>query len=243
MNTNPPPTPPTLPAANFPVQPFEGPPGFFQVIEAILKQPWKIMHAAHEGSMRVVLLVLAAVIACLAVFGGLLGTFSGGTQYWAAPLKVTGGVLFATLICLPSLYIFSAMSGVEVKIRQVAGILLTVLGLTGLLLVGFAPVVWIFSQSSESVSFMGALALVFWGISLFFGLRLLEMEAARLGLRSGGYLRIWMAIFIFVTLQLTTSLRPIIGTSQDLLPTEKKFFLQHWGEELESGRKDRESSR
>lgn len=214
------------------MQPFEGPPSIFQVIEAILKQPWKVMLACKEGGSRVTVLLVICAVVCLGIFGALLGTFSGGTQSWAAPLKITGGVFFAMLICLPSLYIFSAMAGLDVRLSHVAGMLLTVMGLTGLLLVGFAPVVWIFAQSSESLPFMGALVLAFWGISLTFGMRLMHMEAARLGIQSQSYLNIWTLIFVLVTLQLSTSLRPIIGTEPTLLPTEKKFFLEHWGDEM-----------
>jgi hypothetical protein len=31
---------------------------------------------------------------------------------------------------------------------------------------------------------------------------------------------------------MTTALRPIIGKADTLLPTEKKFFLQHWGDSM-----------
>jgi hypothetical protein len=33
-----------------------------------------------------------------------------------------------------------------------------------------------------------------------------------------------------VALQMTTALRPILGTSKTFLPTEKKFFIAHWGD-------------
>jgi hypothetical protein len=33
---------------------------------------------------------------------------------------------------------------------------------------------------------------------------------------------------------MTTALRPLIGTSKTFLPTEKKFFLAHWGDNLTS---------
>ena len=33
--------------------------------------------------------------------------------------------------------------------------------------------------------------------------------------------------------QMTTALRPIVGTSDDFLPKEKKFFLKHWFEQLD----------
>jgi hypothetical protein len=39
-----------------------------------------------------------------------------------------------------------------------------------------------------------------------------------------------LLIFLLVGLQMTTSLRPILGRSDTLLTQEKKFFLQHWAE-------------
>ena len=43
-----------------------------------------------------------------------------------------------------------------------------------LLLIGFAPVAWIFSQSTDSIAFMGALHLILWAIGISFGLRLID---------------------------------------------------------------------
>jgi heme/copper-type cytochrome/quinol oxidase subunit 1 len=43
-------------------------------------------------------------------------------------------------------------------------------------------------------------------------------------------LTIWSIVFLLVTLQMTTTLRPILGRSEVFLSQEKKFFLQHWGE-------------
>jgi hypothetical protein len=53
------------------------------------------------------------------------------------------------------------------------------------------------------------------------------------------HLKLWSVIFIVVCLQMMTTLRPIVGTSDHLLPSEKKFFLAHWAETLrdESARK------
>lgn len=41
-----------------------------------------------------------------------------------------------------------------------------------------------------------------------------------------------MVIFTVVTLQMATSLRPLIGTAETFLPQEKRFFLQHWAEQF-----------
>jgi hypothetical protein len=46
---------------------------------------------------------------------------------------------------------------------------------------------------------------------------------------------VWVAVFVLVCLQMTTALRPIIGTSDHWLPKEKKFFIAHWIENLSSG--------
>ncbi|MDB6137256.1 MAG: ABC-type transport system, permease component, partial [Verrucomicrobiaceae bacterium] len=179
--------------------------------------------------------LLVASVVCLAVFGLLLGSFTGGTQLWAAPLKVSAGTFAAMLICLPSLYIFSALSGVNACLSQIFGVLMAAVTLTSLLLLGFAPVLWVFSQSSESLPFMGFLALAFWLIALVFGLRMLLAVSSIHMAQSLGYIKTWLAIFVVVTLQMSTALRPIIGKADTLLPTEKRFFIQHWMEEMELG--------
>jgi hypothetical protein len=33
---------------------------------------------------------------------------------------------------------------------------------------------------------------------------------------------------VLVMLQMTTAVRPLVGTSDTFLPKEKKFFLAHW---------------
>lgn len=152
------------------------------------------------------------------------------------------GMAAAMLICLPSLYIFSALGGMEARLAQVAGLLTTMVALTALLLLGFAPVVWVFSQSTESVVFMGFLTLVFWMISLVFGVRLLISAAARFGVTTANYVVVWVVIFFVVSLQMSTSLRPIVGTAETFLPAKKKFFMQHWLDEMDGAdAKDRGS--
>jgi hypothetical protein len=65
-----------------------------------------------------------------------------------------------------------------------------------------------------------------------FGLRLLEAMGHLIGSTSRNHLKFWSVIFIVVCLQMMTTLRPIVGTSDRFLPREKKFFLTHWSETL-----------
>jgi hypothetical protein len=79
---------------------------------------------------------------------------------------------------------------------------------------------------------MGAIMIVIWGISLFFGLKFLSTAARALGMKHRLHLRLWMGIFILVTFQMSCALRPLLGHASTFLPGEKKFFLQHWSEQL-----------
>ena len=88
---------------------------------------------------------------------------------------------------------------------------------------------------------MAALHIGLWAIGIMFGLRLLEAMGHLLGRSARTHLKLWSVIFIVVCLQMMTTLRPIVGTSDHLLPSEKKFFLAHWAETLrdKSARNDR----
>jgi hypothetical protein len=174
--------------------------------------------------------MLFVSILCALIYGLVVGTFSMHEQFWAAPLKVAGGLLLSALICLPSLYIFACLSGSAARPAEIFGQVCGLLMLTTLLLVGFAPVAWLFSQSTESVNWMGALHLVFWGIATVFGLRFLEAGFSRLQARSNAGLNTWIIIFVLVVLQMTTALRPIVGRADTFFPQKKMSFATHWGE-------------
>ena len=110
--------------------------------------------------------------------------------------------------------------------------------LMSLLLVGFAPVVWIFSQSTESLGWMGTLNLIFGFVALLFGVRFLKNGFTHAEAKSQAGVNVWVLIFLLVVLQMMTALRPIIGTSDTFFPAKKQFFLVHWVQCLDTS--DRE---
>ncbi len=205
--------------------------GVIATVEAILRQPRRVVFQltqAKPGGLIVSMLLIAAV--CSLVYGVVVGTFSGGEQYWAAPAKIAVGLFISGLICLPSLYIFSCLGGSNARLVEVFGLVAGLLALLTILLIGFAPVAWVFSQSTASEAMMGGLHLAFWAVALFFGVRFLYAGFTHMNGRSGGALTTWVTIFLLVCLQMTTALRPILGKSDRFLPasTEKKFFLGYW---------------
>jgi len=244
MNDN---NPPMLPASNPPGPP--SPPsgvralgddpqdrihitGAISAIEAILRHPRRIIyHLRQPGAGHIVFALLLIAVICSAVYGVVVGTFSLGSQLWAAPVKIACGLVIAALICLPSLYIFSCLSGSQARLAEVCGLITGLLALMTVLLIGFAPVAWVFSQSTESIAAMGTLHLIFWFIATYFGVRFLATGFAHLSGRPGG-LSVWVIIFLLVMAQMTTTLRPLVGTSDAFLQKEKKFFVKHWIEQI-----------
>ena len=200
------------------------------LFEALLRRPHALVARLADGNHGATGRFVAMAVASFVLFGFVLGCFAKHEQLWAAPVKITVGLLFSGVICFPSLYIFSTLAGARVSIPQLAACLAGALALAGLLLLGFAPAVWIFAESTDSFGFMGALAVGAWLIAVVFSLRFLKSVIYATGGTQKGPLLIWSAVFLLVTLQMTTSLRPILGRSDVLLTQEKKFFLQHWGD-------------
>jgi hypothetical protein len=186
----------------------------------------------QPGTARLVLTLLAASLLGSLAYGLVVGSFAAGSQLWAAPLKVAGGLLVSALICLPSLYVFSCLSGSTARWPAITGLVAGLLALTTLLLLGFAPVAWVFSQSTKSETVMGAMHLVFWGVGTVFGWRFLRRGLTHFGAQPR-VLAAWIVIFVLVALQMTTTLRPLVGTSATFLPTEKEFFINHWIRNIE----------
>lgn len=208
------------------------------LVDGLLKTPGRVAYEIVKGRNAQALgALLVIVVVCMTGYGLVVGTFSGGCQLSVVPLKVVIGCLLSGLICLPSLYIFSCLSGGKQTFGQTAGLLLALLALSGILLVGFAPIAWIFSQSTNAETFMGFLHIVFWGIGTYFSIRLLHAALSFLNERRMDVINLWAVIFVMVAMQMCTTLRPLVGPwSGTAVFQEKKFFVAHWVECLKGGR-------
>lgn len=200
------------------------------LFEALLRRPQALVHHLarpnHGATGKFALIGIVSFV----LFGLVLGCFAKHEQLWEAPLKIVSGILFSGMICFPSLYIFSTLAGARITVSQLAACLSGALALAGLLLLGFAPAVWIFAESTDSFGFMGWLAVGSWIIAVGFAFRFVTAVVHATGGTQKGPVFIWSFVFLLVTLQMTTSLRPILGRSDNLLTSEKKFFLQHWSD-------------
>jgi len=167
------------------------------------------------------------------VVGG--GCYGASIGLWRAPAQAGWVAVKMALLILVTLGVNGVFNG------MMAAVLATGLALSSLLLMALAPVVWLFAQATAAIGFMSVLALAFWLVAIGFGLRLIlrgaRLRGARLrGATSTGLLATWALIFLTVTLQMSTTLRPILGTAGRLLPGERRFFLEHWARSLGDSR-------
>jgi hypothetical protein len=210
-------------------------PNTFVAIEAVLRQPRRLLYQLRQpGAGKLIAAMLLASIISSLIYGVVVGTFSGGAQLWIAPVKIALGLMISAAICLPSLYIFTCLSGSQARLIEVCGLLAGLLLLMTILLIGFAPVAWIFSESTELPAWMGTLHLMFWLVATLFGLRFMKAGFRHANARSQAGINVWIIIFLLVALQMTTALRPILGKAPTFFPAEKKFFVGHWVDCLKS---------
>ncbi|SEH09022.1 hypothetical protein [Candidatus Venteria ishoeyi] len=202
---------------------------FMQLIDALLKSHRSLYRHIYGDSLRsnAFKLLLLALFSLL-VYGLIMGAFSGGIQWFAAPLKVALGTTLAALLCYPSLYILVALSGADLRPGQAAALLISSLALMTILLVGFAPVAFVFTFSIQALPFMGMVHLLIWLVSLYFGLRYFIQGVITLGGKDLMMLKVWVFIFLLTLMQMSTTLRPILGTGERWFTPEKQFFILHW---------------
>ena len=201
-----------------------------RLLDTLLRQPREQARELATASppARVLGILATTAFGSMLVFGLVIGWFGGGITLWQTPLKLTGGLLFTCLICFPSLCILGALGGSEAGPRGHLAVMLGGLALTGLLLLGLAPVLWVFSQSTGSPAFFGFLALGLWWICMLAGLYFIARGLRGTTLRGFGPLTLWTGIFLLVALQMATTLRPLLEPADQFLAGKKMFFLEHW---------------
>ncbi|MFZ4395876.1 MAG: hypothetical protein ACOYOU_09660 [Kiritimatiellia bacterium] len=218
--------PPPLPERVVDSRPIQG---WGAILDALLKQPDRLaagLTGADSGYLTRHLTVMGLL--GMAAYGVVVGLFPGKMQIAVVPVKLALGLLASAVICWPSLYILLCLSGGRQSARDLTGLLAASLTLLVVLMAGFAPVAWIFTQSTHSAMFMGGMHLVLWLIACLFALRRLEGWLTALNDRSMQALPVWCIIFMVVCLQMTTTLRPLMGDFAGWDLADRDFFLHAW---------------
>lgn len=205
------------------------------VLALVLKAPRSFADLVlrDEFGWQSSLRVLAAAVAFDALYGVAMGVFAGGHSLWMAAIKVPLIAVASLLLCAPSLYVLLGLSGAPIGLRQVAAILSGSAGLASMLLVGFAPVAWLFGVSTTNAQFMILLHIVVCSIGVGYGLRLLGAAVPR-GFAGNKVLVVWTAVFLLVCAQMLTYFRPLLTVSASGFRDDRKqFFFEHFMDSMQ----------
>jgi hypothetical protein len=206
------------------------------LLEGLLKSPlWVVQqieidrHWWRKGGV----LILWGLI-FHALYGAATGTFGGWDATFMLSVKAPLIALCALGLCLPSLYIFSCVGGMRLTLSQAFALASCVIAITGLLLLGLAPVAWLFSASTDNVVFAVVFTMMAWMLAVGFALRFLSYMKFSEILRSTTGLKWWLLIYILVSFQMATNMRPFLNVpNTGWWTSEKKFFGTHFMESLE----------
>jgi hypothetical protein len=172
--------------------------------------------------------VLAGAIVCYVLYGVASGFFQGGWSIALAVMKVPLIILGSLLLCVPSLYVFTALAGADYTPRSFLSAVAGFSGIAGLVLLALMPVIWLFSVSTLSLGFVVWLHILVWVVTLGFAQRYL----ARTATDGRGAIVVWMVLLFFVSLQMATYVRPVLWrtTNERLFAKEKISFFDHISE-------------
>jgi hypothetical protein len=219
-------TPLTAPAAPDTAQPRS----LSGVLNELLTRPLAFLERTRNGGEASPVRLLAASALCYALYGAAAGFFQGGDQILVAALKAPLIIFFTLLLCLPSLYVFSAVAGAEWTRRSFFVVLAGFAATLALVLLALLPINWLFSTSSRHLGAAAFFQFVLWILALGLAWRFLGQGLRASGARGG--LVVWLLLFCVVSLQAATVLRPVLSRKpgSPIFVSGKKSFLEQIGD-------------
>ena len=197
----------------------------------LLTDPLAPVRRAIAGRPAAVWPLALSGLLGFALYGAAAGMFQGGAQIAVAAWKGMAIAALALLLCLPSLYVFGALAGARWTFPSFRAVVVGLLATLGMLLGGLLPIAWLFSSSSRYLGTVVWIHVLLWIVALGLAFRFLSGAFRELGARGGSFL--WLALFLLVSFQVTTLLRPVLwrpaGTPV-LRLDEKKGFFENFGD-------------
>jgi hypothetical protein len=212
------------------VAPTQPPRGALAAFDELLKEPQQLVRrAAAGGPPSPAPWLVAGALACFALYGAVAGLFQGGAQVAVTALKAPLVIAMSLALCLPSLYILTALAGVALPRRLFASLVAGFAGTLALLFVALLPITWLFSVSSRSLTSAVWLQLIAWVVAAAFGVRFLGRALTERGGRR--VVALWFCLFLLVSFQVATYLRPVLwrAPGAPLFAPGKMSFFEHLG--------------
>lgn len=166
------------------------------------------------------------------LYGAILGSTVGPAQVLPAAVKFPAVILLACGLCLPSFFIFQALTGARLTLQQALAAVMMLGGAAGLILLACAPIMWFFSVSTESDAggFVAGLNACVICMAVAFGFHFLTRAHRYTVWKYGERLFdlrvmvIWFLLLLLVAAQLAHFIGPL-DAERSLLETRRGFFL------------------
>lgn len=166
------------------------------------------------------------------LYGAILGSTQGPAQVLPAALKFPAVILASCGLCLPSFYVFQALTGARLTLLQAVASVLMLGAAAGLILLACAPIVWFFSVSTEGDAggFLAGLNAAVIALAAAFGFHFLTRAHRYVSwkyesrLFDGRVLAVWFILLLLVAAQMAHFIGPL-DAGRDLVETERGFFL------------------
>jgi hypothetical protein len=203
-----------------------------------LRDRQKFLEEISKG-IRIENKIIALLIsssAFFALYGAIIGSFSGGLQIVASAIKVPALYLITLAVCLPTLYFFEVISGSRRSFGQYLALLLASMSIIGVMLFSFAPITLFFRLSINDYQFFQLLnVLVFTitgliGVNVFYrSLLYINDKDSETPNNRTAMIRGWLVLYGFVGSQLGWTLRPFFGNPDSpfelFRPLESNFYF------------------
>ncbi|MBD1880758.1 actin-binding WH2 domain-containing protein [Coleofasciculus sp. FACHB-T130] len=213
----------------------------FAILMHFLRDRQKFLEEISKGirlENKIVSLLISSS-AFFALYGAIIGSFSGGLQMVASAIKLPALYLITLAICLPTLYFFDVITGSKRSFGQYLALLLASMSIIGVMLFSFAPIILFFRLSINDYRFFQLLnVLVFTitgliGINGFYrGMIFINEQDSDNPKKRTGMIRGWLVLYGFVGSQLGWTLRPFFGTPDKPFELfrniESNFYFHIW---------------
>ncbi|MEA5469732.1 hypothetical protein [Spirulina sp. 06S082] len=221
---------------------------YFGIVMEFLRDRIKFLQNVRNGKhleKYIISFVLCSAF-FFAIYGGIMGSFSGGLQAIASAIKLPALYLLTLLICLPALFFFNVVSGSKRTFLHYFCLLLASMSAISVMLFGFAPIVLFFRLSINDYLFFTLLNIVVLAASSFIGVQFFYRSMhfindlqGKQKIRSISAVKGWLVLYGFVGSQLGWTLRPFFGVPgaefEFFRPVESNFYaalLQIFGKIL-----------
>lgn len=181
------------------------------VLNQLLRAPGEIAASCRRDKdiRSIALTSIAAIVAGAAAFGGVIGSFRGGAQILYGAVKVPLAIMATLALCAPAFHALAAVLGRPWPMRSILSLTLAAAARSSLVLLAFAPALWLALDCGMSYHSAALLASFAYGLA---GLAALGVLVRGIGSGDGRVLTAFafVAMFFAVGGQTAWILRPYL---------------------------------